>query len=229
MAVAANIVQAAIPIAAALIRKHEAFRAEPYDDFDGKPLSSKGGVAKGTATVGYGFTEAMRKGITKRSLTKAEAERIMIEEIARNYGPVVFRAISNKKVSPAQVAALISVCWNVGPSVASSAIVKSVNAGDIRGAATALKSYKITSKGKTIKGLVNRRAAEAATLLGSSSSTAASTAASTGQSGVVYQPGGWGMIQSAPPFKFGWQEALVFGGLALAVGSVVFWKQRHAR
>jgi len=156
----------ALPIAEKIIKSFEGFRSETYDDADGKPLSQKGGKSVGKPTIGYGFTEAMRKGITaRRTMTEAEASMILREELLGKYGAPIEKALTNRSISPSQFAALLSMAWSAGAgAVVNSDVLKLLNAGKAAAAATKLKSWYVSSRGKKLSGLVRRRAAEAALL-----------------------------------------------------------------
>jgi GH24 family phage-related lysozyme (muramidase) len=166
----------ALPIAEKIIKEHEGFRSEPYDDATGKPL--KGGTPKGFATIGYGFTERMRKGITKRaSISESEASQILRDELLGKYGAPIQAAVK-ASLSPAQFAVLLSLSWNAGATaVVNSDVLKLLNAGKVKEAATRLRTWYVTSKGKKMPGLVKRRDAEAKLLLQEETSTSSALTA----------------------------------------------------
>lgn len=143
-----------------LIKQWEAFIPFAYDDFDPPKARRKikpGDKVNGTLTIGYGSTGAhVRPGTT---ITEAEASELLLDDLDR-----FERAVERKVVVPLndnQFAALVSFCFNVGEGAFSgSTLLKKLNKGDYASVPAELAKW-VTSKGKRLQGLVNRRAAEA--------------------------------------------------------------------
>jgi lysozyme len=116
----------------------------------------------GIWTIGYGHTAAagppeVRPG---QRITVAEAERLLRADAARIAGAI--RPMITREVSRAQFAALVSFAFNVGPSAfRRSSVLKAVNAGDFERVPQRLALW-VKANGRTLPGLIRRRAAEAA-------------------------------------------------------------------
>lgn len=144
----------------ALIKQWESFIPFAYDDFDSPKNRRKikaGDNVNGTLTIGYGSTGAhVRPGMT---ITEPEASELLLDDLDR-----FERCVERKVVVPLnenQFAALVSFCFNVGEGAfGKSTLLKKLNKGDYASVPTELAKW-VTSKGKRLQGLVNRRAAEA--------------------------------------------------------------------
>jgi GH24 family phage-related lysozyme (muramidase) len=91
--------------------------------------------AKGIWTIGYGYTYNVKEG---DKITQEEAESLFITSVAKEYGRVVFERVINKLVNPNQLAAMISLTYNIGEGgFRGSTVLKAVNAGDFEKAAKA--------------------------------------------------------------------------------------------
>ena len=134
-----------------LIKQWEGLRLDAYPDpaTGGEPW-----------TIGYGHTSAagapkVSKGMR---ITEAEAEEILRRDLGQ-YEFAVAQAILTD-MNENQFAAMVSLCFNIGPgNFKSSSVVKRFNAGDISGAAEAFLMWN-KANGKVMQGLVNRREAE---------------------------------------------------------------------
>lgn len=143
-----------------LIKQWEAFIPFAYDDFDPPKARRKikpGDKVNGTLTIGYGSTGAhVRPGTT---IIEAEASELLLDDLDR-----FERTVERKVVVPLndnQFAALVSFCFNVGEGAfGGSTLLKKLNKGDYASVPAELAKW-VTSKGKRLQGLVNRRAAEA--------------------------------------------------------------------
>lgn len=130
------------------IKKHEGFRSEAYQDI------------VGVWTIGYGFTKDVKPG---DSITEEDAERRLIEELAR-YEDAVFEATKGK-VTQSQFDALVSFAFNVGiKGMQNSSVIKAHLRGDYDAAARAFGLWN-KAGGRVVNGLTRRRAAEAAMYL----------------------------------------------------------------
>lgn len=121
----------------------------------------------GIWTVAFGHTDAAgepKYAATKnKTFTKAEGRMILERDLAQ-YAAHVRKSV-HVALTPNQFGALTSLCYNIGPSnFMSSTLVKKLNAEDYEGAAEQFKRWN-RAGGKILKGLVRRRAAEAALFL----------------------------------------------------------------
>lgn len=133
-----------------LIKSFEGLRLETYK------------CSAGVDTIGYGHTSAAGapKVAPGMKITAAEAEEILARDL-RKYEEAVDKAVT---VTPTenQFAAMVSLCYNIGPgNFSGSSVVKKLNAGDAKGAA---QSFLLWNKaaGKVLAGLTRRREAEKA-------------------------------------------------------------------
>jgi|CXWL01.1.fsa_nt_gi GH24 family phage-related lysozyme (muramidase) len=148
---------------AAFIRRHEGFKPRRYLDPVGIP------------TIGIGFTmrsAAFRQwwAVNRRgapfgpgaSMTTAEADAVLKHLVAAEYGAAV-EAFLGPRVAVAQHVfdAMASVVFNCGAGALRWKWAAAAKAGDYARAAELLKTTAITAGGKRLRGLVNRRAAEA--------------------------------------------------------------------
>ena len=143
------------------IKQWEGFIGFAYDDFDPPARRRKimpGDKVYGTLTIGYGHTGSYAKpGAT---ITQDQAELLLLKALIE-YETAVETAVK-VDLTDNQFAALVSFCYNIGPSAfRNSTLVRKLNAGDY--AAVPVELMKWTkSKGKFMQGLANRRAVEAA-------------------------------------------------------------------
>lgn len=133
----------------ALIRRFEGFRGQAYR------------CPAGIWTIGYGHTSnagppRVSPGMT---MSEAEARRVLAADVERFATGV--RAALTREVSPEQFSALVSFAFNVGiGAFRSSSVLRAVNEGDFDAVPGRLGLW-VKAKGKTLPGLVRRRAAEA--------------------------------------------------------------------
>lgn len=111
-------------------------------------------------TIGYGHTSVA--GAPKVSIgmtiTKDEAEQILIRDL-RQYEDAVRQAVK-VPINDNMFSALVSFCYNVGPSnFKSSSVLKEVNAKRFDLVPSRLALWN-KANGKVLQGLVRRRAAE---------------------------------------------------------------------
>jgi lysozyme len=132
-----------------LIKHYEQCRLQTYRD------------ATGTPTIGWGHTgKDVRMGMT---ITQSEADRLLTEDLARFVNAV--NTYANVPLSQNQFDALVSFTYNCGEgNLRTSTLLRKLNSKDYKGAAAEFPRWN-RSKGKILKGLINRRAAEQALFL----------------------------------------------------------------
>lgn len=131
-----------------------------YDDFD--PPSNRRRIKaadkiKGTLTIGVGHTGPdVRPGMT---ITSQQSTDLLYQDLAAF--EAVVEASVKVPLNDNQFAALVSFAFNVGAAnLRSSTLLKKLNTGNYAAVPAELAKW-TKSKGKTMQGLVNRRAAEA--------------------------------------------------------------------
>jgi len=114
----------------------------------------------GVPTIGYGCTEGVTKEDVKnkRTITEAEAEAMMMSELAKFERGV--EACVKVPINQNQFDALVSFSYNLGlGSLQKSTLLKLLNAGDVSGAAEQFLRWN-KAGGKEVRGLTRRREAE---------------------------------------------------------------------
>ncbi len=135
-----------------LIKAWEGLRTTAYIDPVGK------------LTIGYGTTNDAGVGtITKgMKITAERAEEMLVDSLPK-YEAGVMRALK-RSPNDNQFSAMVSFAYNVGEGAfAGSSVCKLFNAGNVQGAADALRLWKygtVGGKKVVLDGLVNRREAE---------------------------------------------------------------------
>ena len=110
----------------------------------------------GVWTIGYGHTATAREGMT---ITEAEAERLLRQDLAL-FEAEVARAV-DVDLTDNQFAALVSWSYNIGVgAMRRSSLIRRLNAGEYDAVPGELARWNKV-KGRVVKGLSNRRAAEA--------------------------------------------------------------------
>lgn len=145
----------------ALIRASEGFRAEAYRD------------AAGVWTIGYGHTAMAGPPQVTAGLRlgREEADAILARDVEKFAGGV--REAVTVPLNDAQFSALVSFAYNVGlGALRGSSVLKAVNAQDFEAVPSRLALW-VKAGGRTLPGLVRRRAAEGALFSGGGSTTEA--------------------------------------------------------
>lgn len=111
-------------------------------------------------TIGYGTTKGLtRADLGKKTITEAEASRLLLEDVARFEKAV--NTLVKVKLTENQRGALVSFTYNLGEgNFGSSTLLKKVNAGDFKSAQSEFAKWD-KAGGKVLAGLTRRRAAEA--------------------------------------------------------------------
>lgn len=133
-----------------LIKHFEGFRAKAYI------------CPAGVLTIGFGSTgKHVKPGMT---ITEDEAETLLRKDVGRFEDAV--NKLVRVKLDQDEFDALVAFSYNIGAGAfAESTLLKKLNAGDFGGA---YKEFARWNKagGRVLKGLVRRRAAEAALFAG---------------------------------------------------------------
>lgn len=137
----------------ALIKQFEGLRLKAYPD----PGSGGEPWTIGIGTTVYPDGRKVRPGDT---ITEAQAEDFLRHDLARFEAAV--SKLVGENATQGQFDALVSFAYNVGPeALRTSTLLRLHNAGDYAGAAGQFARWS-KAAGKTLPGLVRRRAAEAA-------------------------------------------------------------------
>ena len=134
-----------------MMHEYEGLRLEAYPDpgsKDGHPW-----------TIGRGATgEGIHKGVR---WTQAQCDARFEQDLAR-FSEGVAKLLGTAPTTPNQYDALVSFSYNVGlHALRNSTLLRKHKAGDYEGAAKEFARW-VNNDGKPMKGLVRRRAAEAA-------------------------------------------------------------------
>lgn len=143
-----------------LVKQWEAFIPFAYDDFDPPKKRRKikpGDVVRGTLTIGYGHTGPdVKPGDT---LTEEEASALLRRDLSGVEAAV--ERLVKVPLNDNQFGSLCAFVLNIGEGAfGKSTLLKKLNFGDYASVPSELAKW-VTSKGKRVQGLVNRRAAEA--------------------------------------------------------------------
>ena len=133
----------------ALLKEHEGLRLKAYQD--------TGGVW----TIGYGHTSAAggMKVYPGLTITRAQAEQLLKDDLARMTYPVIKRLVK-VDLTQGQFDALCSFIYNLGEGqVSTSTLLRKLNAADYRGASDQFGRW-VYDNGKKLGGLVTRREKE---------------------------------------------------------------------
>ena len=133
-----------------IIKQFEGFRSKPYL------------CPAGVPTIGYGSTVYPNgRAVTLKDapITENDAHQILLATV-KKYEDAVNRYVQ-VKLTQNQFDALVDFTYNAGiGNLQKSTLLKRVNAGDFVGAKREFAKW-IYGAGKPLKGLINRRAAEA--------------------------------------------------------------------
>lgn len=125
--------------------------------FEGCALTAYKDIV-GVLTIGYGHTLSVHEGDT---ITQEQADTFLNNDIEMSYAPHVNSLITNQKINNKQFSALVCFAYNVGVgSLKMSSLLKYVNENQIDLAAKEFPKWDHAG-GLVVKGLLNRRLAEA--------------------------------------------------------------------
>jgi lysozyme len=134
-----------------LIKKFEGFKSKPYK------------CPAGIPTIGYGVTfypNGKKVTMSDKAITEAEGVVLLKDMLAKFEQYVDSYCVDT--ITQNQFDALVSFCYNLGPSnLKSSTLLKKVNANPNDETIKAEFMKWTKAGGKTLKGLVSRRTAEA--------------------------------------------------------------------
>jgi lysozyme len=131
------------------------------EQFEGRYLNAYRCPA-GVLTIGYGHTTAEGPPVVKEGMriTEEEADTILRSDVAKEEGHV--SGLVKVPLSQNQFDALVSFCFNVGPTnLANSTLLRTLNAGNYDAVPAELLKW-TRGGGRELPGLVRRRQAEAA-------------------------------------------------------------------
>lgn len=136
-----------------LVLSYEQLRLKPYDD----------GV--GVMTVGWGHRILPGEADLRNEITRERANRLFVEDFAK-HEQAALKAIAGAPVelSPLQVGAIASLCFNIGGTAfANSSVAKAIRAGELHRVPAAIKLWnkgRVKGKLQVMRGLTIRRAGE---------------------------------------------------------------------
>ncbi len=153
------------PKGLALVKAFESFVAWPYDDLvpsrKGVYPEWTGGPLRGTATIGYGHTDAAKHPLKVRpGIRLTEKQAVEILDVDMDECEADVRRFVKVPLTQGQFDALCSFTFNCGVGSLKN-IAARLNRGDYANARQAIGLY-TKSKGIELAGLVRRRKAEQA-------------------------------------------------------------------
>lgn len=129
-------------------------------------------------TIGIGFTWAsvafrdwwgknkvMLAFVKGATMTRAEADAVLVLVVAGEYGAAVNKFLGSQKAPQHVFDAMCSVVYNLGPGSLKWKWAAAIKAGKLAEAGTLLRTTGTTAKGVKLKGLVTRRREEAELLV----------------------------------------------------------------
>ena len=144
-------IDAALPVALALMRRFEGFYSRPYL------------CPAGVPTIGYGATyyeDGTLVTLRDAPISRERAETLLLYMVKKVYLPQVLRLCPGLD-HPDRLAALIDFTYNLGGSaLKSSTLRRRVNAGDWEAVPDELRKWN-KAGGRVLRGLTLRREAEA--------------------------------------------------------------------
>lgn len=130
-----------------IIKKNEGLRLSAYQD------------TTGVWTIGYGDTGP--DVVPGLHITKADAEKRFADRLNQEFVPGVLRAIGNAPTTDNQLAAMVSLAYNIGVGgFSKSTVAKMHKKGDTASAARAFSMWN-KAGGQVLEPLTRRRAEEA--------------------------------------------------------------------
>jgi lysozyme len=144
-------IEQALPVALALMRRFEGFYPRPYM------------CPAGVSTIGYGSTyyeDGKRVTLTDAPITRERAEALLLWVVAHVYLPQVIKLCPGID-GPDRLAALIDFAYNLGGNaLKNSTLRRKINAGEWDAVPDQLRRWD-KAGGRVLRGLTIRRNAEA--------------------------------------------------------------------
>jgi lysozyme len=144
-------IEQALPVALALMRRFEGFYPRPYM------------CPAGVPTIGYGSTyyeDGKRVTLTDATITRERAEALLLWVVAHVYLPQVIKLCPGID-GPDRLAALIDFAYNLGGNaLKNSTLRRKINAGEWDAVPDQLRRWD-KAGGRVLRGLTIRRNAEA--------------------------------------------------------------------
>ena len=141
----------ALRIAVELCKRFEGFSSAAYT------------CPAGVPTIGYGSTfyeDGRRVTLQDKPITKTEAELMLIRSLSTQYLPAVLKASPTLINNPNALGAILSFSYNLGISrYRASTLRKKIDVANWDAASEEIVKWN-KANGKTLAGLVKRRAAE---------------------------------------------------------------------
>lgn len=145
-------IEQALPVALALMRRFEGFYRKPYL------------CPAGVPTIGYGATyyeDGSRVTLSDAPISRERAETLLLWMVANKYLPPVIKLCPGAD-SPERMAALIDFTYNLGANaLKNSTLRRKVNAGEWGAVPDEFRKWD-KAGGRVLRGLTIRREAEAA-------------------------------------------------------------------
>lgn len=141
------------------IKRYEGWRRTVYLDVAGLKTVGVGHLLTKAELAGNYVTIGGQRVYLDRALTDTEVSQLLRQDLTPKEQTV--RNAINVQVTQSQYDMLVSLCFNIGSDkFEKSTLVRELNAGNFEAAPAAFMMW-VKAKGKTVKGLINRRQAEA--------------------------------------------------------------------
>jgi lysozyme len=142
-----------LKIAIPELKKHEGFRDKAYKD------------VAGVVTIGYGFTNAVIPNLKMGDvLPRPQADELLLRVLREKYATPLANAIkvwNDPKFTAKMFSALVTMIWQIGPSMLRHQIIKRINEKNYSAAADLIMQKDYMKAGGIVHaGLYNRRKAE---------------------------------------------------------------------
>lgn len=146
-----------------LIKSYEKLFLRAYDDFQPKVTLTANTKILGTLTIGYGSTGKWIKYDTV--ITEEKANQLLKEDIAKAEIVITHNKLLSRELNDNQYSAIVSFTFNTGGGYVSNGKWKPYELwtwinNNFANIERKFITTAITSKGKKMQGLINRRTAE---------------------------------------------------------------------
>lgn len=146
------------------IKRSESFLPRAYGDLNPNKVLTSPEDIEGVLTIGYGFTNSIIPNLQwNTTITRDEADKLLREKIT-TFENIVKRQV-NVPLTQGEFDALVSIAYNSGnlgntSSGKPTPLLSSINGKQYGEAANIIPEYRITTGGKILSGLINRRKRE---------------------------------------------------------------------